>query len=69
MNNKILDENLNTKRGRINGRQKGHQGTFSTFEGTEYISNISSAISGGIESPLQIILQARISQIQRFDNE
>ena len=32
-------------------------GAFSTFEGAEYISNVAAAISGGIESPLQIILQ------------
>ena len=39
------------------GRRKCHQGTFSTFEGAEYVSNVAAAISGGIESPLQIILQ------------
>lgn len=46
-------QNANTK-----VRKKGgNLGTFSTFEGAEYISNVSAAISGGIESPLQIILQ------------
>ena len=37
--------------------KKNNQGTFSTFEGAEYISNVAAAISGGIESPLQITLQ------------
>ena len=46
-------QNANTK-----VRKKGgNLGTFSTFEGAEYISNVAAAISGGIESPLQIILQ------------
>ena len=49
-------QNANTK-----VRKKGgNLGTFSTFEGAEYISNVSAAISGGIESPLQIILQVFI---------
>ena len=46
-------QNANTK-----VRKKGgNLGAFSTFEGAEYISNVAAAISGGIESPLQIILQ------------
>ena len=46
-------QNANTKV----RKKEGNLGTFSTFEGAEYISNVSAAISGGIESPLQIILQ------------
>ena len=38
-------------------KKGGNLGAFSTFEGAEYISNVAAAISGGIESPLQIILQ------------
>ena len=59
----ILDKNSNTNGNGTKRRQKGHQGSFSTFEGTEYISNVSAAISGGIESPLQIILQVRANII------
>ena len=46
-------QNANTKA----RKRGGNLGTFSTFEGAEYISNVAAAISGGIESPLQIILQ------------
>ena len=56
-NDKILDETSTSKTRKFNKQKKGNQGTFSTFEGAEYISNVAAAISGGIESPLQIILQ------------
>ena len=56
-------QNANTK-----VRKKGgNLGTFSTFEGAEYISNVSAAISGGIESPLQIILQVLKIDNLHFD--
>ena len=56
-------QNANTKV----RKKEGNLGTFSTFEGAEYISNVSAAISGGIESPLQIILQVLKIDNLHFD--